>query len=256
MVFQFEHLGDGEGTKTRFGKWDGQKMPLPEWKEILSKWQTGLEGNEWNSLFLSNHDQPRSVSKFGNDSDAYREVSAKLLATCLHMMQGTPYVYQGEELGMCNAYFEDLADYRDIESLNAYRELTETCGVSHEEMMGYLKRVSRDNARTPMQWDDSKNAGFTTGTPWIKVNPNYIHVNAKQQVGNPDSVFSYYQKLYTRTLGGERLMVLCNFTDRDVVIPASVTGQITDAQIMICNYVGKMESLLRPYEARVYRYEV
>lgn len=283
MVFQFEHLGDGEGVKTRFGKWDGQKMPLPEWKEILSKWQMGLEGNAWNSLFLSNHDQPRSVSKFGNDSDAYREVSAKLLATCLHMMQGTPYVYQGEELGMCNAYFEDLADYRDIESLNAYKELTETCGVSHEEMMGYLKRVSRDNARTPMQWDDSKNAGFTTGTPWIKVNPNYIHVNAKQQVGDPDSVFSYYQKLirlrheneiivygdyellepeneelfiYTRTLGGERLMVLCNFTDRDVVIPASVTGQITDAQIMICNYVGKMESLLRPYEARVYRYEV
>ena len=283
MVFQFEHLGDGEGVKTRFGKWDGQKMPLPEWKEILSKWQTGLEGNAWNSLFLSNHDQPRSVSKFGNDSDAYREVSAKLLATCLHMMQGTPYVYQGEELGMCNAYFDNLADYRDIESLNAYRELTETRGVSHEEMMGYLKRVSRDNARTPMQWDDSKNAGFTTGTPWIKVNPNYVHVNAKQQVGNPDSVFSYYQKLirlrheneiivygdyellepeneelfiYTRTLGGERLMVLCNFTDRDVVIPASVTGQITDAQIMICNYVGKMESLLRPYEARVYRYEV
>ena len=236
-----------------------------------------------NRLFLSNHDQPRSVSKFGNDSDAYREVSAKLLATCLHMMQGTPYVYQGEELGMCNAYFDDLADYRDIESLNAYKELTETCGVSHEEMMGYLKRVSRDNARTPMQWDDSKNAGFTTGTPWIKVNPNYIHVNAKQQVGDPDSVFSYYQKLirlrheneiivygdyellepeneelfiYTRTLGGERLMVLCNFTDRDVVIPASVTGQITDAQIMICNYVGKMESLLRPYESRVYRYEV
>lgn len=283
MVFQFEHLGDGEGVKTRFGKWDGQKMPLPEWKEILSKWQTGLEGNAWNSLFLSNHDQPRSVSKFGNDSDAYREVSAKLLATCLHMMQGTPYVYQGEELGMCNAYFDNLADYRDIESLNAYRELTETRGVSHEEMMEYLKRVSRDNARTPMQWDDSKNAGFTTGTPWIKVNPNYVHVNAKQQVGNPDSVFSYYQKLirlrheneiivygdyellepeneelfiYTRTLGGERLMVLCNFTDRDVVIPASVTGQITDAQIMICNYVGKMESLLRPYEARVYRYEV
>lgn len=283
MVFQFEHLGDGEGVKTRFGKWDGQKMPLPEWKEILSKWQMGLEGNAWNSLFLSNHDQPRSVSKFGNDSDAYREVSAKLLATCLHMMQGTPYVYQGEELGMCNAYFDDLADYRDIESLNAYKELTETCGVSHEEMMGYLKRVSRDNARTPMQWDDSKNAGFTTGTPWIKVNPNYVHVNAKQQVGDPDSVFSYYQKLirlrheneiivygdyellepeneelfiYTRTLGGERLMVLCNFMDRDVVIPASVTGQITDAQIMICNYVGKMESLLRPYEARVYRYEV
>ena len=284
MVFQFEHVGSGPEGNNRFGKWDSHKMSLPVWKKILSKWQTGLEGKAWNSLFLANHDQPRSVSWFGNDSAEYREISAKMLATCLHMMQGTPYVYQGEELGMCNAYFDKLEDYRDIESLNAYKELTETCGVSHEEMMGYLKRISRDNARTPMQWDDSANAGFTTGTPWIKVNSNYKTVNAKQQTTDPDSVFSYYKELirlrhendiivygeyellepqneelfiYTRTWNNEQLMVLCNFTDKDVVIPAAVMAQISaDAQILISNHVGNLEAVLRPYEARVYRYNV
>lgn len=284
MVFQFEHVGSGPEGNNRFGKWDSHKMSLPVWKKILSKWQTGLEGKAWNSLFLANHDQPRSVSWFGNDSAEYREISAKMLATCLHMMQGTPYVYQGEELGMCNAYFDKLEDYRDIESLNAYKELTETCGVSHEEMMGYLKRISRDNARTPMQWDDSANDGFTTGTPWIKVNSNYKTVNAKQQTTDPDSVFSYYKELirlrhendiivygeyellepqneelfiYTRTWNNEQLMVLCNFTDKDVVIPAAVMAQIpADAQILISNHVGNLEAVLRPYEARVYRYNV
>lgn len=284
MVFQFEHMGSGPEADNRYGKWDSHKMPLPVWKKILSRWQTGLEGKAWNSLFLSNHDQPRSVSWFGNDSAEYREISAKMLATCLHMMQGTPYVYQGEELGMCNAYFDKLEDYRDIESLNAYKELTETCGVSHEEMMGYLKRISRDNARTPMQWDDSANAGFTTGTPWIKVNSNYKTVNAKQQTNDPDSVFSYYKELirlrheneiivygdyellepqneelfiYTRSWNNEQLMVLCNFTEKDIVIPAAVTAQIpADAQILISNYVGNLESVLHPYEARVYRYNV
>lgn len=284
MVFQFEHMGSGPEADNRYGKWDSHKMPLPVWKKILSRWQTGLEGKAWNSLFLSNHDQPRSVSWFGNDSEQYREISAKMLGTCLHMMQGTPYVYQGEELGMCNAYFDQLDDYRDIESLNAYKELTETCGVSHEEMMGYLKRISRDNARTPMQWDDSANAGFTTGTPWIKVNSNYKTVNAKQQTNDPDSVFSYYKELirlrheneiivygdyellepqneelfiYTRSWNNEQLMVLCNFTEKDIVIPAAVTAQIpADAQILISNYVGNLESVLHPYEARVYRYNV
>ena len=207
-----------------------------------------------------------------------------MLATCLHMMQGTPYVYQGEELGMCNAYFDKLEDYRDIESLNAYKELTETCGVSHEEMMGYLKRISRDNARTPMQWDDSANAGFTTGTPWIKVNSNYPKVNAKQEVSDPDSVFSYYKKLirlrheneiivygdyellapedealfiYTRMLGTQRLMVLCNFTEKEVSIPAEVTEQIpADAKLLIGNYSKQKEEMLQAYEARVYAYHL
>ena len=180
---------------------------------------------------------------------------------------------------MTNVYFDKLEDYRDVESFNAYKEMTETFGVSHEEMMGYLKKIGRDNARTPMQWDDSENAGFTTGTPWIRVNPNYLEINAKQQVGNPDSVFSYYKELirlrhenevivygdyellepdneelfiYTRTLGNEKLMVLCNFTDHDVAIPAAVMAQIPeDAPIMISNYVGNMPAVLRPYEATV-----
>ena len=284
MVFQFEHIGGGPEADNHYGKWDSHKMPLPVWKKILSRWQTGLEGKAWNSLFLSNHDQPRSVSWFGNDSEQYREISAKMLGTCLHMMQGTPYVYQGEELGMCNAYFDQLEDYRDIESLNAYKELTETCGVSHEEMMGYLKRISRDNARTPMQWDDSANAGFTTGTPWIKVNSNYPKVNAKQEVSDPDSVFSYYKKLirlrheneiivygdyellapedealfiYTRMLGTQRLMVLCNFTEKEVSIPAEVTEQIlADAQLLIGNYSKQKEEMLQAYEARVYAYHL
>lgn len=284
MVFQFEHTGGGPEADNHYGKWDSHKMPLPVWKKILSRWQTGLEGKAWNSLFLSNHDQPRSVSWFGNDSEQYREISAKMLGTCLHMMQGTPYVYQGEELGMCNAYFDQLEDYRDIESLNAYKELTETCGVSHEEMMGYLKRISRDNARTPMQWDDSANAGFTTGTPWIKVNSNYPKVNAKQEVSDPDSVFSYYKKLirlrheneiivygdyellapedealfiYTRMLGTQRLMVLCNFTEKEVSIPAEVTEQIlADAQLLIGNYSKQKEEMLQAYEARVYAYHL
>lgn len=282
MVFQFEHVSGSEHEKTHYGKWDGHKMPLPEWKANLSKWQTGLSHEAWNSLYLSNHDQPRSVSRYGNDSDEYRERSAKLLATCLHMMQGTPYVYQGEELGMCNAYFDKLEDYRDIESINAYHELTEQCGVSHEEMMGYLKRISRDNARTPMQWDDSKNAGFTTGTPWLKVNSNYPEVNAKAQVNDPDSVFSYYQKLirlrheneiivygdyelleaeseetfiYKRTYENEHLMVLCNFTDHEAAVTDAVMEQIPDgAEKLITNYADDMGQTLRPYEAKVYRY--
>lgn len=282
MVFQFEHVSGSEHEKTHYGKWDGHKMPLPEWKANLSKWQTGLSHEAWNSLYLSNHDQPRSVSRYGNDSEEYRERSAKLLATCLHMMQGTPYVYQGEELGMCNAYFDNLEDYRDIESINAYHELTEQCGVSHEEMMGYLKRISRDNARTPMQWDDSKNAGFTTGTPWLKVNSNYPEVNAKAQVNDPDSVFSYYKKLirlrheneiivygdyelleaeseetfiYKRTYENEHLMVLCNFTDHEVSVTDAVMEQIPDgAEKLIANYADDMGQTLRPYEAKVYRY--
>ena len=282
MVFQFEHVSGSVHEKTHYGKWDGHKMPLPEWKANLSKWQTGLSNEAWNSLYLSNHDQPRSVSRYGNDSEEYRERSAKLLATCLHMLQGTPYVYQGEELGMCNAYFDNLEDYRDIESINAYHELTEQCGVSREEMMGYLKRISRDNARTPMQWDDSKNAGFTTGTPWLKVNSNYPEVNAKAQVNDPDSVFSYYKKLirlrheneiivygdyelleaeseetfiYKRTYKNEHLMVLCNFTDHEVSVTDAVMEQIPDgAEKLITNYADDMGQTLRPYEAKVYRY--
>ena len=194
MVFQFEHMGEGVASKSHFGKWDREKLPLSEWKGILSRWQIELEGKAWNSLYLSNHDQPRCVSSFGNDAPKYRVLSAKMLGTCLHMMQGTPYVYQGEELGMTNACFDHLEDYRDIESINAYHELTEQCGVKPETMIGYLKRISRDNARTPMQWDASANAGFTTGTPWIRVNSNYPE-NGQKTVLRP-----YEAKVYRYSL--------------------------------------------------------
>ena len=282
MVFQFEHVGEGRTTaENHYGKWDSEKMPLPEWKACLSKWQTGLAGKAWNSLYLSNHDQPRSVSRYGNDSKAYREISAKMLATCLHMMQGTPYVYQGEELGMTNAYFDNLEDYRDIESINAYRELTENCGVSHDEMMGYLKKIGRDNARTPMQWDDSANAGFTTGIPWIRVNPNFQEINAQRQVGDPESVFSYYKELirlrhenaiivygdyellepehedlfiYQRHLEDENLTVICNFADHEVTIPETVQKCISkDSTILIGNYKQHTTGKMKPYEAIVWQ---
>ncbi len=280
MVFQFEHVGEGKDG-SRYGKWDADRMPLPEWKAIFAKWQNELEGRAWNSLYLSNHDQPRCVSRFGDDRPEYRVLSAKMLATCLHMMQGTPYVYQGEELGMTNVYFDDLADYRDIESINAFHDLTENQGLPAEQVMGYLKKVSRDNARTPMQWDASPNAGFTAGTPWIRVNPNYTEINAALQTEDPDSVFSYYQKLirlrhqnesivygtfrlllpedenlfvYTRSYENETLYVLCNFTDRTVSVPAAVADAVPDtAEKLIGNYKESTKNELKPYEAAVYR---
>ena len=191
MVFQFEHMEEN-GPR---GKWTDDRVQLKNFKKTMSKWQTELEGKAWNSLFLGNHDQARSVSRFGNDSPEYREVSAKMLVTCLHMMQGTPYVYQGEELGMTNCPFETLEDLRDIESINAFHELTGCGKVTPEDMMRYIRLRGRDNARTPMQWDDSANGGFTTGTPWIMVNPNYREINAKAEQEDPDSVFHYYQNI-------------------------------------------------------------
>ena len=192
MVFQFEHVELGNGP---LGKWTDRRFPFNEFKQVMSGWQKELEGKAWNSLFLGNHDQPRCVSRFGNDSPKYRETSAKMLATFLHMMQGTPYVYQGDELGMTNCPFPELKDFRDIESINAFHELTEAGKVSPEDMMRYLLLRSRDNARTPMQWDESANAGFTEGEPWIMVNPNYKEINAKKELADPNSVFHYYQKL-------------------------------------------------------------
>ena len=192
MVFQFEHT-DLDSGKTM--KWSTDKMPLIPLKENLSKWQKGLNEVAWNSLYFCNHDQPRIVSRLGSEKDEYRELSAKCIATCLHMMQGTPYVYQGEELGMTNTVFKSVKDFRDLEAINAYHELTEKGVISPEELFPKICHKSRDNARTPMQWDDSKNAGFTTGTPWIDVNPNYTKINAKEQIAREDSVFNYYKKL-------------------------------------------------------------
>ncbi len=276
MVFQFEHV---EGMDEE-SKWNTRPVSLLCLKRILSKWQTGLHDVGWNSLFLSNHDQPRSVSRFGNDSDEYRERSAKMLATCLHMMQGTPYVYQGEELGMTNYPFTEMSQFRDLETINAYRELVEESHKREpEELIRCFQHRGRDNARTPMQWDDSENAGFSTGTPWIGVNPNYRGVNARAQQQDPESVFSYYKKLirlrkehdiivygsyrllmeesdsvfaYVRTLGQQKLLVLCNFTrdEQALDIPAQV--RCSDGEVLISNY-GKEQAediqTLRPYEA-------
>ena len=277
MVFQFEHM-DVDGDE-KAGKWTTRKMDLRDMKEILTRWQKGLQDVAWNSLYWENHDQPRSVSRFGNDSDEYREISAKMLATCIHMMQGTPYVYQGEELGMTNCPFNTLDNFRDLESINAFHELTEQGKKTEEEMMAAISYKGRDNARTPMQWDDSTYAGFSTAQPWIMVNPNYTKINAKDQVNREDSVFKYYQKLislrhnsdlivygtydllladdpdiyaYTRTLDDDKLIVYCNFSDntREVELPE----EFTNGKILISNYndaAVNTKITLRPYEAIV-----
>ena len=192
MVFHFEHVGLDGG---KHGKWTDKRVPLVEFKKVMSDWQTELDGKAWNSLYLSNHDQPRSLSRFGDDSPQYRVVCAKMLGTCLHMMQGTPYVYQGEELGMTNMPFADISEVKDLDSINAYHELSEAGLISKEDMMCFIRLKGRDNARTPMQWDDSENAGFTTGTPWIGVNPNYKEINAKAALADENSIFHYYRKL-------------------------------------------------------------
>ena len=272
MVFQFEHV---ELVKGPIGKWSYQKPKLRDFRRVMNKWQYELEGKAWNSLFLDNHDQPRFVSRFANDSEQYRVVSAKMIATCLHMLKGTPYVYQGEELGMTNAYFDRLEDYRDIESINAFHQYVDSGLVTAEDMMRYLKEISRDNARTPMQWDDSRNAGFTTGTPWINVNPNYPKINAQAAVADPDSVFHYYQELirlrhtlpvivygkfeglledsetiyaYRRLLDGQVLTVACNFTDQE---QACDLCEDPAARELISNYKTHKTGTLQPYEARV-----
>ena len=282
MVFQFEHM-DLDGGESF--KWNDKKIDLVELKKVLTKWQVSLMGKAWNSLYWCNHDQPRMISRLGDDSDACRELSAKMLATCLHMMQGTPYVYQGEELGMTNVPFESLEDFRDIESINAYHELVEQNHVlDGETMLRYLRYKSRDNARTPVQWDDTENAGFTTGTPWIMVNPNYKKINAKEQMSRADSVFHYYQKLislrhemdiivygdyelllpedpavyaYTRSLGEEKLLILCNFSreEQKVDLPASCKEE--NPEVLIANYKDPSleRETLRPYEAVVYYYK-
>ena len=277
MVFQFEHV-ESDG---KYGKWTDEKISLVMLKEILSRWQTELYGKAWNSLFWDNHDQPRAVSRFGDDRPAFRELSAKMLATCLHMMQGTPYIYQGEELGMTNYPFGSTDEFRDIESINAYREWCAEGELSHEVFWPCLVFKSRDNARTPMQWDDSANAGFTEGKPWIAVNPNYKEINAKAETADPDSVFHYYKKLialrkqnpvmvygkyelllpesealfvYTRTMEAEKLLVVCSFCDHetDFTIPDEFLG--TPCLISNTNrsYDGK-EIRLGAYEAFVLR---
>lgn len=278
MVFQFEHTSLDSGT---MDKWCKKPIPLKELKENLSKWETELEGKAWNSLYFCNHDQPRIVSRLGDDSP----LSAKCIATVLHMMQGTPYVYQGEELGMTNCPFGSIENYRDLESINAYHELTEAGLRQPEELLECIAYKSRDNARTPMQWNSGKNGGFTEGTPWIMVNPNYKEINAEQELADPDSVFHYYQQLialrrssiwsdiivyghyellapedpqvfaYTRKYEGRKLLVICNLSAEKVSfeIPGSVSW--TQADRLIGNYEKQeldIKTELRPWEAEVW----
>ena len=191
MIFQFEHIVASHSKE--YGKWKEAEKDFVTIKKIFTNWQKELHGTGWNSLFWDNHDLPRAVSAFGNDG-AYREESAKMLATFLHGFQGTPYVYEGEELGMTNVHMEDLSQVRDIEARNKYKELKKE-GWSHEEIMASINHIGRDNARTPMQWDDTENAGFTTGTPWIGVNPNYGEINARAELADETSVFHYYKNL-------------------------------------------------------------
>ena len=281
MVFQFEHM-DLDGGETC--KWNHKKIKLSELKAVMSKWQTELAGAAWNSLYWCNHDQPRIVSRLGNDSPKYREISAKMLGTCLHMLQGTPYIFQGEELGMTNYPFTSLDEFRDIESINAYHEFTERGIFSPEEMFDYISYKGRDNARTPMQWDDGKQAGFTAGMPWIAVNPNYEEINAKEQLARPDSVFHYYQKLialrkqydilvygdyelllpdseeiyaYLRTYGEQKLLVVCSFTEEKLAyaLPEELKGR--SGEVLISNYDRDrvQDSMaLAPYECMAVLY--
>lgn len=280
MVFEFEHMGLDGNPAPELGKWNDQPVKLVDLKQSLTKWQTGLHGTAWNSLYWDNHDQPRIVSRFGNDRPAYRERSAKMLATLLHFLQGTPYIYEGEELAMTSAHFTKLSDYQDLESLNAYHHFVdEEQRVPAATMLAYLAHISRDNARTPMQWDASLNAGFSTGTPWLAVNKNYPEINAKQTLAQSDSVFNYYQRLielrhtlpvitdgdyqllaaddaevyaYLRQDKAETLLVICNFTEKSQTRHFDQVP--TDAKLLISNYADDAGDELRPYEAKVYQF--
>ncbi|RLL46954.1 alpha-glucosidase [Oceanobacillus piezotolerans] len=278
MVFQFEHMGldNGEG-----GKWNLKPLDLRDLKENLTKWQTGLHGVGWNSLYWNNHDQPRIVSRFGNDKE-YRVESAKMLATCLHMMQGTPYIYQGEEIGMTNVRFDSIDDYKDIETLNIYKEKMEE-GQDPTQIMESIYAKGRDNGRTPFQWDATKNAGFTTGEPWIKVNDNYPEINAEQAVADPESIYHYYRELialrkthpiivygdytlllpeheeifaYVRAYEGEKLLVVTNFSQDNVEFQLPDDADFTAKELLIGNYSVSEGDIrrftMKPFEARVY----
>ena len=273
MVFQFEHMELDHGL----GKWDVRSLNLVELKENLGKWQYGLAQVGWNSLYWNNHDQPRIVSRYGDDRNYWYE-SATLLATILHLQRGTPYIYQGEELGMTNYPFTGIEQFQDVESLNYYRQAVDGMGLDPRLVMSSLQAMGRDNARTPVQWDDAAHAGFTTGTPWLPVNPNYPRINAAAEVVDPESVFAYYRSLialrhadpvvregefelllpadpnlfvFTRTSGEARLLIVANVGAQPAESPLDLHGEL-----VIANYREPVGPVLRPWEVRVYRQEV
>ncbi|WP_374008586.1 alpha-glucosidase [Leifsonia sp. LS-T14] len=280
MVFQFEHVDLDHGPG---GKWDYRPSTVLDLKRNLSKWQEGLADVGWNSLYWNNHDQPRVVSRFGDDGE-HRVASAKALGTILHLMRGTPYVYQGEELGMTNVPFASIDDYRDIETLNHYAEAVDIMGEPADEVLAALRRTSRDNARTPMQWTGGEHGGFTTGTPWIPVNPNAAEINAEAEVADDDSVFAHYRALielrhrsevvasgdyelvlaehpqvfaYTRSLGAQSLLVLANLTGADATFDRDELPGWSEAKVVLTSLGSPASSrdglpaALRPWEAVV-----
>jgi oligo-1,6-glucosidase len=287
MVFQFEHVGLDHGPE---GKWSPAPVDIVALKRSLASWQVGLSDTGWNSLYWNNHDQPRVVSRFGDD-DRYWFESATALATVLHLQRGTPFVYQGEELGMTNVPFAGIEQFRDIESLNYFAEAVDVLGMPREEVLAGMRRASRDNARTPVHWSDEPHGGFTTGSPWIDVHPDFARINAAAQRGRPGSVFEFYRRLialrhssavvvdgefgmlepehpalfaFTRTLGDERLVVAANLSSEPLAVPVTVplgatvhaphaAHTTTDGETVIANYPRGDRSVLRPWEALVVR---
>lgn len=281
MVFQFEHIGLDE-IKGK-SKWDLANLDFVELKKVFSKWQAELEGRGWNSLFWNNHDLPRIVSRWGNDKGEYRKLSAKMLATILHMQKGTPYIYQGEEIGMTNVKFDSIEDYKDIETLNMYKERIDK-GYDRNHIMNSIYVKSRDNARTPMQWSREQNGGFTKGIPWIRVNENYKDINVDEALRDKDSVFYHYKALinlrkendviiygtyncidinhkaiysYVRELNGIKFLVVANFYDKieKFILPQNI--HYDKCQLILSNYKDSNnipnEIVLRPYEALIYK---
>ncbi|WP_237241505.1 alpha-glucosidase [Rothia nasimurium] len=289
-LFQFEHMGVDANPNPALGKWNDERFDLRDLKRILTKWQVDLAGKGWNANYWNNHDQPRAVSRFGNDSAEYRVVSAKMLGTVLHGMAGTPYIYQGEELGMTNVFFTDLADYNDLEIHDHYAKLVGSGVVDHDTMLRYISASGRDNARTPMQWTAGEQAGFTSGTPWLKLNPRYTDINAEAALADENSVFYHYRDLInlrhahpimvngvyelidsaevpatedgqvyaylrqgTGTTDGQTLLVVANFTDS--VLTRTFTEPGGARTLLSSNYTDDAGATLRPYEAKIYLYE-
>lgn len=269
MVFQFEHTSLTDG---KYGKWSADRTDLVKLKEVLNRWQNGLRETSWNCLFWGNHDQPRAVSKFGCDLPEYRVLSAKMLCACLYLMQGTPYIYQGEEIGMPNPHFTSLEQYRDIESICAYHDFVDSGVVEKRMMLTLLAHTSRDNARTPMQWNSRFCAGFSSAPPWISLGYSWRAVNVEQEEKDENSVLHFYRDIlafrkgnplirygtfellcaddphifaYVRTYQGKRLLVICNFSEKSQNAAAIYPNP---EAIRFHNYPSITPAVLRPFE--------
>lgn len=276
MIFQFEHMSLDKGDMSKL---EVVRPNLIQLKKILSHWQTELYNKAWNSLFLENHDRPRSVSKYGDDSTPlYHEKSAKMLAAMYMMMQGTPYIYQGQELGMSNIYFKSIEQYDDVDTKNKYLKWKDQ--YPHDAIIHYFAKRSRDNSRTPMQWDNTQNAGFSTAKPWLEVNPNYQTINANDQINHPNSIFNFYRELiqirkqyslittgtytllleddpqifaYLRKEQHQNILVICNYEKEEYELNSDFIP--SHAKLLLKNYDDDLNTHLRAYETKIYYYE-